>query len=159
MSVTDPLAQLYNYRRLSDAIVTAGQPTVEQFHTVAEQGIEVVINLGLADADYALPDERGLVQSLGLAYEHIPVEWEQPQIEDFEQFVDCMRRHEYRKRLVHCAANKRVSAFMALYRVLEKGRPIEQAMEDLEALWQPNPIWQNFIARVLKKADNLSDPG
>ncbi len=155
MSGTDPLAQLYNYHRLSNAIVTAGQPTVEQFSTIAKQGIEVVINLGLADADYVLPNERGLVQSLGLVYEHIPVEWEQPQVEDFEQFADCMRRHEHRKRLVHCAANKRVSTFMALYRVLEEGRSIEQAMEDLEAVWQPNPIWQNFIARVLQKADNL----
>jgi protein tyrosine phosphatase (PTP) superfamily phosphohydrolase (DUF442 family) len=155
MSATDPLTELYNYRQISDEIVTAGQPTVEQFSTIAQQGIEVVINLGLADADYALPDERGLVQSLGLVYEHIPVEWEQPKVEDFEQFADCMRRHQHQKRLVHCAANKRVSTFMALYRVLEEGRPIEQAMEDLEAVWQPNPIWQNFIARVLQKADNL----
>jgi hypothetical protein len=29
MSATDPLTELYNYRQLSDEIVTAGQPTVE----------------------------------------------------------------------------------------------------------------------------------
>jgi protein tyrosine phosphatase (PTP) superfamily phosphohydrolase (DUF442 family) len=153
MSVSDPLAELYNYRRLSDEIVTAGQPTVEQFTIVAQQGVEVVINLGLADADYALPDERGLAQSLGLVYEHIPVQWEQPKVEDFEQFADCMRRHEHQKRLVHCAANKRVSAFMALYRILEDGWSVELAMEELEAVWHPNPIWQNFIAQMLQNND------
>lgn len=152
MPATDPLAELYNYRRLSEDIVTAGQPTVEQFHTVAEQGIEVVINLGLADADYALPDERGLVQSLGLMYEHIPVQWEQPRVEDFEQFADCMHRHEHQTRLVHCAANMRVSTFMALYRILEGGWPVEPAMAELEAVWHPNPIWQNFIAKILQNA-------
>lgn len=155
MSATDPLTELYNYRRLSDAIVTAGQPTVEQFAIVAQQGVEVVINLGLADADYALPDERGLVQSLGLVYEPIPVQWEQPKVEDFEQFADCMRRHEHQKRLVHCAANKRVSAFMALYRILEGGWPVKLAMEELEAVWDPNPIWQNFMAQMLQNDDPL----
>jgi protein tyrosine phosphatase (PTP) superfamily phosphohydrolase (DUF442 family) len=153
MSVSDPLAELYNYRRLSDEIVTAGQPTVEQFSIVAQQGVEVVINLGLADADYALPDEGGLVQSLGLVYEHIPVPWEQPKVEAFEQFADCMRRHEHQKRLVHCAANKRVSTFMALYRILKDGWPVELAMADLEAVWHPNLIWQNFMAQVLQNND------
>jgi protein tyrosine phosphatase (PTP) superfamily phosphohydrolase (DUF442 family) len=153
MSATDPLTELYNYRQISDEIVTAGQPTVEQLAIVAQQGVEVVINLGLADADYALPDEQGLVQSLGLVYEHIPVQWEQPRVENFEQFADCMRRHENQKRLVHCAANKRVSVFMALYRILEDGWSVELAREELEAVWHPNPIWQNFMAQVLQNND------
>lgn len=155
MSATDPLTELYNYRQISDEIVTAGQPTIEQFAIVAKQGVEVVINLGLADADYALPDERGLVQSLGLVYEHIPVQWEHPRVEDFEQFADCMRRHEHQKRLVHCAANKRVSEFMALYRILEEGWPVELAMEELEAVWHPNLIWKNFMAQMLQNDDPL----
>jgi protein tyrosine phosphatase (PTP) superfamily phosphohydrolase (DUF442 family) len=149
VSIPDPLCAIYCYRRISDTIATAGQPTSEQLRTIAAQGFRVIINLGLKDADYALPDEQGLVESLGLIYEPIPVLWEQPTTQDFEQFTDCMNRHKDKKLFVHCAANKRVSVFVALYRILEQSSPSEQAFHDLEAVWTPNEIWQSFVEQVL----------
>jgi protein tyrosine phosphatase (PTP) superfamily phosphohydrolase (DUF442 family) len=149
MSAADSLTELYNYRRISSEIATSGQPTETQFHLIAAQEIQVVINLGLADADYSLPDERGLAQSLGMTYEHIPVQWQNPTIDNFQDFLDCMRRHQAQKRLVHCAANMRVSCFMALYHVLEEQWTPEQAMADIQAVWSPNEVWQGFMAKVL----------
>lgn len=149
MSIPDPLCAIYCYRRISDTIATAGQPTSEQLRAIAAQGFRVVINLGLKDADYALPDEQGLAESLCLIYEPIPVLWEQPTLQDFERFTDCLNRHKGKKLFVHCAANKRVSVFVALYRILEQSLPSEQAFHDLETVWKPNEIWQSFIEQVL----------
>jgi protein tyrosine phosphatase (PTP) superfamily phosphohydrolase (DUF442 family) len=106
----------------------------------SSRGFRVVINLGLKDADYALPDEQGLVESLGLIYEPIPVLWEQPTTQNFERFTDCMNCHKDKKLFVHCAANKRVSVFVALYRILEQSLSSEQAFHDLDAVWKPNEI-------------------
>jgi protein tyrosine phosphatase (PTP) superfamily phosphohydrolase (DUF442 family) len=146
------LATLYQYRRLSETVATSGQPTVEQLQQAAAQGIEVVINLGLAEADYALPDECGLVESLGLVYEHIPVVWDNPTHQNFQCFVNCMQRHAQRQRLVHCAANKRVSAFMFLYRVVVERCPLDKAVTDLRAIWSLNPVWQTFVEAVLQES-------
>jgi protein tyrosine phosphatase (PTP) superfamily phosphohydrolase (DUF442 family) len=148
MSAADPLAELYNYRRVSPEIATSGQPTEAQFEAIAAQGVQVVINLGLTDADYALPDERGLVQSLGMAYEHIPVQWQNPTVENFQAFLACMRHNQTQKRLVHCAKNMRVSCFIALYHVLEDQWTPEQAIADIQ-IWVPNEVWQGFMAQVL----------
>ena len=62
---------VYNYIRVSEHIATGGQPTEAQLTAIAEAGCTTVVNLGLHDADYALPDEAGLVTSLGMAYVHI----------------------------------------------------------------------------------------
>jgi protein tyrosine phosphatase (PTP) superfamily phosphohydrolase (DUF442 family) len=148
MSAADPLSELYNYRRISPEIVTSGQPTESQFEVIAAQEIQVIINLGLADADYSLPDERGVVQSLGMAYEHIPVLWQNPTVENFQDFLACMRRNQTQKRLVHCAKNMRVSCFMALYHVLEDQWTPEQAIADIQ-IWVPNEVWQEFMTQVL----------
>jgi protein tyrosine phosphatase (PTP) superfamily phosphohydrolase (DUF442 family) len=149
MSAADSLTDLYHYRRISPEIATSGQPTVEQFYRIAEQGIQVVINLGLTDADYALPDERELAQSLGLTYVHIPVQWQNPTVDNFQDFLGCMRRYEGQPRLVHCAANFRVSCFMALYHIVHDQWTFEEAMEDLNVVWSPNVVWQEFMAKIL----------
>lgn len=148
MSAADPLSELHNYRRISPEIATSGQPTVEQFAEIAAQGIQFVINLGLANADYSLPDERGIVESLGMGYEHIPVQWQNPTVENFQDFLASMRRNQTQKRLVHCAKNMRVSCFMALYHVLEDQWTPEQAIADIQ-IWVPNEVWQGFMAQVL----------
>lgn len=149
MPGADPLTELYQYRRISPDIATSGQPTVAQFHCIAAQGIQVVINLGLADTDYALPDECNLVKSLGMVYKHIPVQWQNPTGDDFKGFIGCMRHYHDQKRLVHCAANKRVSCFMALYHVFEDQWTSEHALEDLRVVWLPNEVWQRFMVKVL----------
>jgi protein tyrosine phosphatase (PTP) superfamily phosphohydrolase (DUF442 family) len=149
MSAADPLAELYNYRRISPQIATSGQPTEAQFEAIATQGIQAIINLGLTEADYALPDERGLVESLGMTYEHIPVQWQTPTVENVRDFLACMRRYQNQKRLVHCAKNMRVSCFIALYHVLEEQWTPERAIADIQAIWLPNEVWQAFMTKVL----------
>lgn len=84
--------EIYNYRKVNDQLITGGQPTEEQLKSVAEEGFTTVINLATLNPRYSLDDEAGLVQSLGLTYYHIPVEWDNPQASDFETFERLMKQ-------------------------------------------------------------------
>lgn len=142
------LQGIYNYRRLTDAVATAGQPTEEELEAVAQAGFEVVINLALHDAEYSLPDEPGTVATLGMRYIHIPVEWERPSRADLERFFEVMDELTGRRLFVHCAANKRVSVFMALYRRLRQGWPPDAVMPDVLAIWEPDPVWSTYLSEM-----------
>ncbi|MGK7916826.1 MAG: protein tyrosine phosphatase family protein [Prochloraceae cyanobacterium] len=142
------LENIYNFLQLSDLIATSGQPTVEQFSAIKDSGYQVVINLALSESTNALPNEPAIVEGQGMEYIHIPVVWEKPLVENFQSFLEVMEANADRRIFVHCAANKRVSAFMYLYRLLRQGISEEEAQKDLEKVWVPNPVWQDFIDRV-----------
>jgi uncharacterized protein (TIGR01244 family) len=146
------LRAIYNYRRASERIATAGQPTEDQLAAVAKAGCTVVINLGLHDADYALPDERARVESLGMAYIHIPVLWERPTTADLAQFQEALVRCADQDIFVHCAANVRVSVFVALDRVMRQGWPADAAFAQVDVPALP-PVWQQFITNALSDRD------
>jgi hypothetical protein len=52
----------------------------------------------------------------------------------------------------HCIANKSVSSFLFLYRVLKLGHPVAEAEFALHHIWMPDPVWQDFIDRSLRTA-------
>jgi protein tyrosine phosphatase (PTP) superfamily phosphohydrolase (DUF442 family) len=100
----------------------------QQLRAVAAEGFKVVINLALHnDPRYSLPDEAGLVDSLGLTYVHIPVQFGAPTEGDLLAFFDAMEAHRDSKVSVHCAANKRVTVFLGLYRVVKQKWKSEKA--------------------------------
>ena len=144
------LEEIYNFLEISDRIATSGQPTEDQLREIGRAGYEVVINLGLVGTDYALEDEESLVCSLEMEYVHIPVQWEKPTRENFDGFISAMDLFQGKKVFIHCAANMRVSVFMALYRVIRHGWELEHAMQDLHRIWEPNEIWTNFIQQVMR---------
>lgn len=146
---TDSLSAIRNYLEISPTLGTAGQPTAEQFKTIAEAGYTVVINLALSTSDYAIANEAELVKSLGMTHFHIPVVWEAPTPMDLEIFFKVMQRNRHLKVFVHCALNMRVSVFVYLYRLLclKESEPTAQA--DLHRIWQSNPTWQAFIDQIL----------
>jgi protein tyrosine phosphatase (PTP) superfamily phosphohydrolase (DUF442 family) len=142
------LTDIKNFLRIDERLGTAGQPTEAQLGDVAAGGYAAVINLGLLDPKYCLPDEAGVVASLGMEYRHIPVRFEAPTVEDFRAFTATMDAWSGEKVFVHCAANFRVSAFVALYGELRLGWPRARAEALAQALWQPNDNWRAFIERV-----------
>ena len=84
-----------------------------------------------------------------MEYIHIPVAWENPLIDDAKDFFKIMELNVKKKLFVHCVANKRVSAFMYLYRQIYDGISNEEAKKDLHKIWIPNQIWQTFIQNVM----------
>ena len=122
-------------------------PTAEQMKEVADAGVQVVINLALKTSPGALPNEDSVVESLGMKYNHIPVEWNNPTRQNLEDFFAAMDEHKEDKVLVHCQANYRASSFIMLYRVVRRGWKKEDAIPVMEKMWNPEdfPIWQKFI--------------
>jgi len=147
----DKLSNIYNFLRLSDKLATAGQPLEEELEYVSKAGYEVVINLALSEADYSLPDEQGTVTRLGMEYIHLPVIWQNPTADDLDRFFDAMDKYKNKKLFVHCAANKRVSSFIALYRVIKEGWEYSDAVNDMYTIWRPDNIWSDFIRRELSQ--------
>jgi uncharacterized protein (TIGR01244 family) len=148
------IEEIYNYRKVNDRISTGGQPTEEQLRAAAAEGFTAVINLATIDPARSLPDEGGLVRSLGMAYHHIPVKWDDPQAEDFAAFEAVLQQAGGdEKILIHCAANFRVSAFYGLYAMKHLGWTEAQA-DDLHApIWAGSdyPIWEKFIGEMKVK--------
>ena len=149
MNQTGVLEEIYNFRWRTPDLATGGQPLEVELRAVAAAQFEVVINLALLDAEYSLADEPGLVRALGMTFFHIPVIWESPTPENSQQFFKLMRQIEGRRVFLHCAANMRVSVFLALYRMLQLGWTYTDAMAQVTDVWEPDAVWLAFIHQAL----------
>jgi uncharacterized protein (TIGR01244 family) len=146
------LEDIRNFVRVNGELGTAGQPTEAQLREVAAQGYRCVINLGLLDPRYCLPDESALAASLGLDYQHIPVQFDAPTTGDFDAFAAAMDARAGEPVFVHCAANYRVSAFVALYGELRLGWTREDADAHIRRVWEPNETWQALMREIRRRA-------
>ena len=147
----DKLSTIYNFLSLSAKLATSGQPLEEELEYISKTGFEVVINLVLSDADYSLADEERSVIKSGMEYVHIPVIWQYPTSDDLDKFFAVMEKYKNKKLFVHCAANMRVSSFVALYRVIKEGWDYSDAVNDVYKIWKPNDIWSDFIRSELSR--------
>jgi uncharacterized protein (TIGR01244 family) len=148
------LSDIFNYRQLSPTLAASGQPDEQDLTDVARAGYKVVINIALHDDPrYSLSDERGTVEGLGMKYVHIPVDFSELCDDDFEKFVAAMDENYDQKLWVHCAANKRVSSFLGLYWHLHLGKPLTEAFELQQEIWEPDGVWSKFIARKLATSE------
>ena len=146
------VSDIINFREIDETLLTSGQPTEEELSAAARDGVEVVINLALHDDPrYSLADEPGTVRSLGMTYVHIPVRFDAPTEQDLFAFFDAFDAHKGKRILVHCAANKRVTAFVGLYRVIRQRWNDERAFAPMKTVWEPNENWAPFIDAMLQK--------
>jgi protein tyrosine phosphatase (PTP) superfamily phosphohydrolase (DUF442 family) len=139
------MSSIYNFKQVSDILACAGQPLEGQLQSIANDGYQVVVNLGLADGKYALADEAALVAKLGLSYHHLPIIFDDPQLSELIDFIKLMDEHSHQKTLVHCAANYRASAFTGLYLFSANILNQNEMQEFIEDVWQPDGVWQQFI--------------
>ena len=102
--MADPEA-IYNWRRLDNRITTSGQPTEKQLADIHALGVRHIVNLGLHTHEKALPDEAASVSRLGMTYIHIPVDFQNPTDDDFDQFCAVMEQLKEVPVHVHCIAN------------------------------------------------------
>jgi protein tyrosine phosphatase (PTP) superfamily phosphohydrolase (DUF442 family) len=148
------LAATRNFREIDAGVCVAGQPSEAQLASAADRGVRLVINLALHnDPRYSLPDERGTVESLGMKYVHIPVQFKQPTLGDLEAFFTAMDEHPGEARLVHCAANYRVTAFLGLYYAIRLRKPLAEAFAPMRTVWEPDAVWSAFIKDTLASND------
>ena len=149
---------IYNYLFYGDQLSSSGMPTAEQMKTVAEAGVDLVINLAPHDAPNAIPDETELVESLGMEYINIPVNWNTPTRDGLNLFMDAMHRNRDKSILVHCEANFRATGFITLYRILRLSWEPEDAFEVMHTIWDEDafPVWKMFIEDAIRRSQDGS---
>lgn len=138
---------ILNFHQVSDRIATSGQPTADQFSKIHEAGYTVIVNLAMADAMNAVPEEEKIISALGMTYIHIPVPFDNPTVNHLRAFLGFMDAFKTEKIFVHCALNLRVSAFMYQYLRLKEGRSAEQASSPHLLTWLPkmDARWRSII--------------
>lgn len=150
------MQNILNFKIIDPLIASGGQPNADQISALAKAGCQVIINLALPTSTNAISNEGELVTGSGMTYVHIPVVWEEPKLDDFQQFLGCMQTFADKKIFVHCAKNMRASCFIYLYRLIVLGVDPKIAMPDMLAIWQPDETWQKFISHVLSHYQKLT---
>jgi len=149
MSLKIPFMDAENIHQVFDRLWTSGQLSEKDIASLPELGIEAVVNLALPTSSNALSGEADFVTRQGIAYIHIPVEWEQPELHRLTQFFGTLKAFEGRNVWVHCAKNMRVSVFIYLYRRLCRLESEEASVYPMQEIWAPNETWQTFIRNAL----------
>ena len=136
-----------NYHEISSHLTTGGHFVDDGLSTIRESGVEVVIDL----RDKPPQGQKERLAALGIGWINVPVVWKDPQKIDFERFSEAMSANKNKHILVQCQANYRASAFTYLYRVTVLGVAEAVAVKDLNAIWEPDGRWRDFMNTVLKK--------
>lgn len=149
------MKDIFNFLFYHEKLSSSGMPTAEQMKSVAEAGVELVVNLAPHDVPNAIPDEAGLVESLGMRYVNIPVNWGTPTRDGLHIFMDTLDANKDRKVHVHCEANFRASAFILMYRILRLGWKTEDAFAVMHSIWDEDayPVWKMFIEDAIKRSE------
>lgn len=145
----EPLA--VNHIVVDDRLHTSGQPQPAALETLAALGFDAVVNLAPPTARDAVAEERDLLESSGVAYTNIPVDFRNPTYQDFERFSEVLQQARDGQVLVHCQINARASTFTFLYRVVHEGAPPAAAFELVRQVWTPIEHWAEFAGMVLER--------
>ena len=144
------MKNVLNYIKINELISTSGQPKIEEFDLIKNEGFEVVINLALCNASNAIENEDKIVTNLGMSYFHIPVNFENPKASDLKLFINVMQSLGANKVWVHCAKNYRVSAFMYVYHKYVLKTPFENIDLSIFNIWNPDKTWQELMKITLE---------
>ncbi|MBW3551190.1 MAG: hypothetical protein KY442_10365 [Proteobacteria bacterium] len=113
-----------------DAHFAGGQPTLEELAQLAHDGVRTVIDLRASGetVDY---DESAEAARLGMRYRSLPItgpgDLDRERVERFGRMLDEARREG--GVLIHCASSNRAGALVALDEALNRGRPLDVALE------------------------------
>ena len=140
------LEGLKNYQVNTATMLSAGLPSQQHFETLRSMGVTSVIDLIPGNRS----DEISLMSTLNLNYGNIQVEWENPTLKNFIDYVAYMKNFNSSggKVLTHCRLNWRGAVFTYLYRVTQLNESEENARKDMLSIWEPNETWQTFIETV-----------
>ncbi len=107
-----------------------GQPTPGDLARLADDGVRTVINLRAPDEAVEF-DEAAEAARLGLRYVTIPIadagDLERARVVEFGRELDAAR--EAGGVLIHCASSNRVGAMVALDEAINRGGPLDAALE------------------------------
>lgn len=128
MPLPAPLADIPHATQPLPWLITAGQPSAEQFRVARTAGISIVIDI--RDPSEARSfDEATLVQSLGMQYINIPVVAGSLSDPIMDQLLATMRSSKGQPTMLHCASANRTGAPLLTYLMLDEGMAEQDAMD------------------------------
>lgn len=145
------LPDVQRFHSYSPTLAISGQPKRGQFPGIAKAGYRMVVNLAPMDSNPdAIREEKQLVESAGMGYHFIPLNWEKPDPAQVAAAAKLLRQLEGTPTLVHCYVGSRASLVAYLYRVTYSGAPELEEKATLTRLWslnrgyelQNSPQWQ-----------------
>ncbi len=134
-----------NHHRVDDRLVTGGHFVDDGMDEVRKRGITVIVDL----RDEPPSGQEAKLAKAGIEWINVPVVWKDPRPEDFERFVEVMNKHSGDSVLVQCQANYRASAMTYLYRVLVQEVSEDEARADLNAVWEPEGRWKDYMDGII----------
>jgi protein tyrosine phosphatase (PTP) superfamily phosphohydrolase (DUF442 family) len=153
-----PAFKAPNLVAISPLLVTAGQPSADALSRLGAEGFAGVVYLAPLTVPGAVRDEAAIVERQGLAFRHIPIEFNEPGPADFDAFTAALAGLQGRKVLVHCQVNMRASSMVFLHRVLVDKESPELAYEAVSKVWSPNGTWKRYIVAMLRRHGVAFEP-
>ena len=123
--------RIKNFGQMDDRFFRGAEPKkTEDFAALKALGVNTVIDLQ-AEAE---PTERGMVESLGMRYVHIPmIAKKYPTAEAVAAFLKTVDAPETGKFYVHCAGGRhRTGAMGAVYRFTKYGWDFDQVYREMK---------------------------
>ncbi len=121
------LYQMYNARAPLPNLVTAGQPSSDDFERLSKRGIKVVINLR-TKKEMKNSNERELVEKHGMTYISIPIDGSDGITLANVKKLDAAMNDLKQPVLVHCASSNRVGGLLAYRAYALQHKTAEQAL-------------------------------
>ena len=138
----------YNFIQINKSVSSSG--TIKHIDLI-DEGIKLVVNLLPDDSEHARTTEEQELESLGVAYKYIPVEWNNPQLADYDVFEKILNQYSGKKIHVHCAANYRATAFYGVYAYKNLGWSKDQVSKLMDSIWniQEYPLWVKYVNKLM----------
>jgi uncharacterized protein (TIGR01244 family) len=123
------LPPIRNFLQVTPQFCTGGQPRVEHFSKLKEEGVKAVLNLR-QPTEHRADEEQTAVQQAGMKYFNIPVVYRNPTDAQVDEFLRITDDPANRPMFIHCTAAIRVGAFWLIRRVLRDGMTFEAALDE-----------------------------
>lgn len=125
---------------LEPGVAAAGQPDEALIQSLASEGYRTVVNLRMASEDPSPIEEGPRVRNAGLEYVHIPMMAGDFSVDQAKALGAVLDDPEKRPVLVHCRSGRRVHVLYALYRITQKGVPVDEALEKARPFGVQGPL-------------------
>jgi tyrosine-protein phosphatase SIW14 len=120
---------LPNFGEVTPRLFRGAQPSPEGFRTLAQMGVDIVVNARNDRTD----TEGNEVRQLGMQYVGIPWQCTSPHDDVFVKFLKLVQDNPHKKIFLHCRLGEdRTGMMIASYRMAAEGWTADEAMHEMQ---------------------------
>ena len=128
-STPEAVPDIRKFLQVTPDFCTGAQPRPEHFAMLKSRGVKTVLNLR-TPGEHRADEEKAAVESAGMTYVNIPVNYRNPTDGDVDAFLKVTDDPAMRPMFVHCTAAIRVGAFWLIRRVARDGMSWDAALAE-----------------------------